>query len=88
MKISVVLIECHGGDWSLLFSALAKKSVSARPGPILEGALRTRMGLGRAGMDPTSGPGWVGKGVKQSTWRIWTGPLRTRMEPGVAQARV
>ena len=29
-------------------------------------------------MAPTSGPGWVKNAVKQSTWRIWTGPLRTR----------
>ena len=59
-------------------SEVAKKSVSARPGPILEGMLRSRMGPGRAGMAPTSGPGWVSNAVKQSTWRIWTGPLRTR----------
>ena len=32
------------------------------------------MGPGRAGMGPTSGL----NAVKQSTWRIWTGPLRTR----------
>ena len=56
----------------------AKKSVSARPGPILEGTLGSRMGPGRAGMAPTSGPGWVRNTVKQSTWRIWTGPPRTR----------
>ena len=36
------------------------------------------MGPGRAGMAPTSGPGWVRNTVKQSTWRIWTGPPRTR----------
>ena len=30
-------------------------------------------------MAPTlSGPGWVRNAVKQITWRIWTGPLRTR----------
>ena len=56
-------------------SEVAKKSVSARPGPSLEGTLGTRMGPGRAGMAPTSGPGWVRNAVKQSTWRIWTGPL-------------
>ena len=58
-------------------SEVAKKSVSAHPGPILEGTLGTRMGPGRAGM-ATSGPGWVRNAVKQSTWRIWTGPLRTQ----------
>ena len=57
---------------------MAKKSVSARPGPILEGTFGSRMGPGRAGMAPTSGPGWVRNAVKQSTWRIWTGPPRTR----------
>ena len=36
------------------------------------------MGPERAGMAPTSGPGWIRNAVKQSTWRIWTGPLRTR----------
>ena len=36
------------------------------------------MGPGRAGMAPTSGPGWVRNAGKQSTGRIWTGPLRTR----------
>ena len=40
-----------------LDSEVAKKSVSARPGPILDGTLGTRMGPGRAGMAPTSGPG-------------------------------
>ena len=40
--------------------------------------LGTRMGPGWAGVAPTSGPGWVRNAVKQSTWRIWTGPLRTR----------
>ena len=59
-------------------SEVAKKSVSARPGPIVEGTLGSRMGPGRAGMAPTSGPGWVRNTVKQSTWRIWTGPPRTR----------
>ena len=59
-------------------SEVAKKSVSARPGPILEGTLGSRMGPGRAGMAPTSGPGWVRNTVKQSTWRIWMGPPRTR----------
>ena len=48
----------------------------SRPDP--EGTLGTRMGPGRAGMAPTSGPGWVRNAVKQSTWRIWTGPIRTR----------
>ena len=43
---------------------MAKKSVSARPGPILEGTLGSRMGPGRAGMAPTSGPGWVPKHCK------------------------
>ena len=43
------------------------------------------MGPGRAGMAPTSGPGWVRNTVKQSTWRIWTGPLR--MGLGRAQDR-
>ena len=41
------------------FSEVAKKSVSGRPGPILEGTPGTRTGPGRAGMTPTSGPGWV-----------------------------
>ena len=59
------------------YSEVAKKSVSARPGPILGETLGTRMGPGRAGMAPTSGPGWVRNTVKQSTWRIWTGPLAT-----------
>ena len=36
------------------------------------------MGPGRAGMAPTSGPGWARNAGKQSTWRIWTGPLRKR----------
>ena len=58
-----------------LNSKVAKKSVSARPGPTLEGTLGTRMGPGLAGMAPTSGPGWVRNAGKQSTWRIWTGPL-------------
>ena len=62
----------------LLDSEAAEKSVSARPGPILEGTLRSRMGPGRAGINPTSGPGWVRNAGKQSTWRIWTGPPRTR----------
>ena len=62
----------------LVESEVAKKSVSARPGPILEGTPGTRMGPGRAGMAPTSGPGWVRNDVKQSTWQIWTGPLRTQ----------
>ena len=61
-------------------SEVAKKSVSARPNPIPEGTLGTRVGPGRAGMAPTSGPGWVRNAVKQSTWRMWTGPLRTRDE--------
>ena len=61
-----------------MYSEVAKKSVSARPGPILEETLGTRMGPGRAGMAPTSGLGWVRNTVKQSTWRIWTGPLGTR----------
>ena len=39
---------------------------------------RVWMGPGRAGMAPTSRPGWVRNAVKQSTWRIWTGPLRTQ----------
>ena len=68
-------------------SEVAKKSVSARPGPILEGTLGSRMGPGRAGMAPTSGPGWVRNTVKQSTWRIWTGPPRTWMGAGRAQDR-
>ena len=59
-------------------SEVAKKSVSARPGSIPEGTLGIRMEPGQAGMGPTSGPGWVRNAVKQSTWRIWTGPLRTR----------
>ena len=59
-------------------SEVAEKSVSARPGPILEGTVGTRMGPGRAGMAPTSGPGWVRNAGKQSTWRIWMGPLRIR----------
>ena len=63
---------------SEIFSEVAKKSVSARPGPILEGTLGSRMGPGRAGMAPTSGPGWVRNTVKQSTWQIWTGPPRAR----------
>ena len=46
---------------------MAKKSVSAG----------TRMGPGRAGMAPTSGLGWARNAGKQSTWRIWTGPLGT-----------
>ena len=50
---------------------MAVKSVSPRPGPILEGT------PGRAGM-ATSGPEWVRNAVKQSTWRIWTGPVRTQ----------
>ena len=61
-----------------LVAIAAKKSVSARPGPILEGTLGRRMGRGRAGMAPTSGSGWVRNAVTQSTWRVWTGPLRTR----------
>ena len=40
--------------------------------------LGTGMGPGRAGVAPTSGPGWVRNAEKQSTWRIWTGPPRTR----------
>ena len=36
------------------------------------------MGPGRAGMAPTSGPGWARNAGKQSTWRIWTWPLGTR----------
>ena len=71
---------------SYFSSEVAEKSVSARPGPILEGTLGSRMGPGRAGMAPTSGPGWVRNTVKQSTWQIWTGPPRTRdgtwMGPG------
>ena len=59
-------------------SEVAKKSVSARPRPILGETLGARMGPGRAGMAPTSGPGWVRNTVKQITWRIWTGPLGTR----------
>ena len=59
-------------------SEVAKKSVSARPGLILEGTPGARMGPGRAGMAPTSGPGWVRNAVKQSIWRIWTGSLRTQ----------
>ena len=61
-----------------LKSEVAEKSVSARLGPSLEGTLGGRKGPGRAGMAPTSGPGWVRNAGKQSTWRIWTGPLRTR----------
>ena len=59
-------------------SEIGSGQVSARPGPILEGTLGSRMGPGRAGVAPTSGPGWVRNTVKQSTWRIWTGPPRTR----------
>ena len=66
------------GAVETFFSEVAEKSVSARPGPILEGTLGSRMGPGRAGMAPTSGPGWVRNAGKQSTWRIWIGPLRTR----------
>ena len=62
----------------MLLSEVAEKSVSARPGPTLEGTLGSRMGPGRAGMAPTSGPGWVRNAVKQSTWQMWTGPPRTR----------
>ena len=51
-----------------------RSPVSARPGPILE----ERMGPGWAGVALTSGPGRVRNAAKQSTWRIWTGPLRTR----------
>ena len=58
---------------------MAKKSVSASPGPILKGRLGTRMGPGWAGMAPTSGPGWVRNAIKQSTWRIWDG---TPSDPG------
>ena len=55
------------------------KEVCFGPSPDPEGTLGTRMGPGRAGMAPTSGPGWVRNAVKQrGTWRIWTGPLRTR----------
>ena len=59
---------------------VAKKSVSARPDLIPEGTLGTRMGPGRAGMAPTSGPGWARNAAKQSTWRIWMRPLRARDE--------
>ena len=72
---------------AMRFSEVAKGSVSARPGPTLEGTLGSRMGPGRAGMAPTSGPGWVRNTVKQSTWRIWTGPPRPGMGPGRAQDR-
>ena len=57
---------------------MAEKSVSARPGRILEGTLGSRMAPRRAGMGPTSGLGWARSAGKQSTWRIWTGPVRTR----------
>ena len=70
-----------------LYSEVAKKSVSARPVPILEGTLGSRMGPGRPGMAPTSGPGWVRNTAKQSTWRIWMGPLGPGMGPGRAQDR-
>ena len=46
---------------------MAKTSVSACPGSILEGMLGTRMGPERAGMALTSGPGWVRNAVKHST---------------------
>ena len=67
--------------YPLFKSEMPKKSVSARPGPILEGTLGTRMGPGRGGMGPTSGPGWVRNTVKQTRDRTWTGP-------GSDQARV
>ena len=50
-----------------IYSEVAKKSVSALPGPTLKGTLGSRMGPGRAGMAPTSGPEWVRNAVKQST---------------------
>ena len=61
-----------------LVCTLLKEVRFGRPGPILGETLGTRMGPGRAGMAPTSGPGWVRSTVKQSTWRIRTGPLGTR----------
>ena len=53
----VVTPECQNSNLPLsecliYFSEVAKKSVSARPGPILEGTLGSRMGPGRAGMAP------------------------------------
>ena len=67
---------------AVFFSEVAKKSVSAR--------LQARSWR-RAGMAPTSGAGRIRNTAKQSTWRIWTGPLRTRdgtwTGPGWNQAR-
>ena len=88
-KLKLALQICLTREGLLYFgqflSEVAKKSVSARPGPILEGTLGSRMGPGRAGMAPTSGLGWVRNAVKQSTWRIWTDPFRPGMGPGWAQ---
>ena len=59
------------------------KSVSARPGPDPGRKAREQDGT-RTGRDGphNSGSGWVRNAVKQSTWPIWTGPLRTRDGPG------
>ena len=58
------------------FSEVAKMSVSAHRGPILEGTLGSRMGPGGAGMAP---PLWTWMGPKcKKAWRTWTGPLQIR----------
>ena len=69
-------------------SEVAKKSVSARPGPILEGTLASRMGPGRAGMAPTLGT-WMGPKYCKNKAHGESGrdTLGPGMGPGRAQDR-
>ena len=61
------------------FSEVAKKSVSARPGPILEGTLGSRMGPGRAGDGPHLGT-WMGP--KHCKTKHMANLDRTTSDPG------
>ena len=55
---------------------------SARPSPISEGVPGTRMGRTGRHDGPNLGNWRVQNSVKQRTWRIWTGHLRTRTASG------
>ena len=62
-------MPCQNRKWPRsLFRPVPARSWKERSGP----------GWDQDGMAPTSGPGWIRNAGKQSTWRIWTGPLRTR----------
>ena len=62
-------VESIGSDQEVCFGP-------SRPDPGRNAWDEDGTRMGRDG--PTSGPGRGRNAVKQNTWRIWTGPLRTR----------